>query len=110
MIERMVLLSAYNTPGKSDKRSGGLVGMARSFLFAGSQAVVASHWPLDSQATKVLIENYGKYLKSKGRIETLEAAKNMVKIAVAEYSNKRKTKLYYTYLYFWASFVLVGER
>ena len=106
MIERMVLLSAYNTPGKSDKRSGGLVGMARSFLFAGSQAVVASHWPLDSQATKVLIENYGKYLK----IETLEAARNMVKIAVAEYRNKRKTKLYYAHPYFWVAFFLLGER
>jgi len=85
--------------------------MARSFLFAGSQAVVASHWQVDTRATKMLIENYGKYLKeNKGRLEALEAARKVVKNAVVEYGKERKIRVSYAHPYFWAAFVLLGER
>ena len=106
----IVILSACNSAGESGKGGEGFAGMARSFLFAGSQAVVASHWQVDTRATKMLIENYGKYLKTKGRLEALEAARNVVKNAVVEYGNKRKIKVSYAHPYFWAAFVLLGER
>jgi hypothetical protein len=107
----VVILSACNSAGESGKGGEGFAGMARSFLFAGSQAVVASHWQVDTRATKMLIENYGKYLKTKGRLEALEAARNVVKNAVVEYGNgKSKIKVSYAHPYFWAAFVLLGER
>jgi CHAT domain-containing protein len=58
----------------------------------------------------MLIENYGKYLKTKGRLEALETARNVLKKAVVEYGNERKIKVSYAHPYFWASFVLIGER
>ena len=106
----VVILSACNSAGESGKGGEGFAGMARSFLFAGSQAVVASHWQVDTRATKMLIENYGKFLKTKGRLEALESARNVVKNAVVEYGNKRKIKVSYAHPYFWAAFVLLGER
>lgn len=106
----VVILSTCNSAGESGKGGEGFAGMARSFLFAGSQAVVASHWPVDSQATKMLIENYGKYLKTKGRLEALKAARNVVKNEVVEYGKDKKIKISYAHPYFWASFVLLGER
>jgi CHAT domain-containing protein len=107
----VVILSACNSAGESGKGGEGFAGMARSFLFAGSQAVVASHWQVDSKATKILIENYEKFLKTKGRLEALEAARNVVKTAVVEYGKgKRKIKVSYAHPYFWAAFVLLGER
>jgi CHAT domain-containing protein len=106
----VVILSACSSAGESSTGGEGFAGMARNFLFAGSQAVVASHWKVDSRATKMLIENYGKYLKSKGRLEALEAARNVVKNAVVEYGKDRKIKVSYAHPYFWAAFVLLGER
>lgn len=106
----VVILSACSSTGVSGKGGEGFVGMARSFLFAGSQAVVASHWPVETRATKMLIENYGKFLKTRGRLEALEAARKVVKNAVVEYSDKRKINVSYAHPYFWAPFVLLGER
>lgn len=107
----VVILSACNSAGESGKGGEGFAGMARSFLIAGSQAVVASHWQVDARATKMLIENYGKFLKTKGRLEALEEAKKVVKDAVVEYNGKkRKIKVSYAHPYFWSAFVLLGRR
>ncbi|MDQ1354077.1 MAG: hypothetical protein QG657_4386, partial [Acidobacteriota bacterium] len=107
----VVILSACSSAGESGKGGEGFAGMARSFLFAGSQAVVACHWPVETKATKMLIENYGKYLKTKSRLEALEEARNVVKNSSVEYGKgKRKINVSYAHPYFWASFVLLGER
>ena len=107
----IVILSACNSAGDSGKGGEGFVGLARSFLYAGSQAVVASHWTVEVKATKMLMENYARNLKTMGKLEALEAARNVVKNAVAEHGKgKRKIKVSYAHPYFWASFVLLGER
>jgi CHAT domain-containing protein len=67
----VVIISACNSSGEIGIGGEGFDGMARSFLFAGSRTEVASHWQVDSKATKMLIESYGKYLKTKGRLEAL---------------------------------------
>jgi len=105
----IVILSACDSAGKSGKGGEGFAGMARSFLFAGSQAVVASHWSVEVNATKMLMENYGKFLKTRGRLEALEAARKVVKNAVVEYGKERKIKVSYAHPYFWGAFVLLGE-
>lgn len=105
-----VILSACNSAGESGKGGEGFAGMARSFLVAGSQAVVASHWQVESRATKMLMEKFGVFLKNNGRLPALEAARKAVKNAVVEYGEHRKIKVSYAHPYFWASFVLLGER
>src|SRR5262249_24564581 len=45
-----VVLSACNTAGAGDGGGEALSGLARAFFYAGSRAILVSHWAVDSQA------------------------------------------------------------
>src|SRR5262249_50455067 len=44
-----VVLSACNTAGAGDGGGEALSGLARAFFYAGSRAILVSHWAVDSQ-------------------------------------------------------------
>src|SRR5206468_11692362 len=50
-----VVLSACNTAGASGETSEALSGIARAFFYAGTRALLVSHWEVDSQAAVKLI-------------------------------------------------------
>jgi CHAT domain-containing protein len=54
----LVILSACNTavgPGGGDLAGEGLAGLARSFFYAGTRGVLATHWAVDDLASAVTI-------------------------------------------------------
>jgi CHAT domain-containing protein len=60
---RLVVLSACNTLGPLDTRTGGISGLARSFLKAGADAVVGSLWAVEDQAAaRILPDFHRRYL------------------------------------------------
>jgi CHAT domain-containing protein len=58
---RLVVLSACQTGVEQTLRGEGAIGMARSFLSAGVPLVVASLWPVESDATAELMLKFHKY-------------------------------------------------
>jgi CHAT domain-containing protein len=98
-----VLLSACNTAGAGGGhlRGEGLSGLATAFFYAGSRALLASHWYVVSEPTVFLTtRTFDAYQKSPGmgRAEALRRAQ----LALLEQPNM-------AHPIFWAAFTLIGK-
>jgi len=98
-----VLLSACNTAGAGGGRlrGEGLSGLATAFFYAGSRALLASHWYVVSEPTVFLTtRTFDAYQKSPGmgKAEALRRAQ----LALLEQPNM-------AHPIFWAAFTLIGE-
>ncbi|MCP5195659.1 MAG: CHAT domain-containing protein [Gammaproteobacteria bacterium] len=98
-----VLLSACNTAGTGGGRlrGEGLSGLATAFFYAGTRALLASHWYVVSEPTVFLTTHtFDAYQKSPGmgRAEALRRAQ----LALLEQPNM-------AHPIFWAAFTLIGE-
>jgi CHAT domain-containing protein len=98
-----VILSACNTAGGRPGAEG-LSGLAKAFFYAGSRALMVSHWVVASDATVRLttgaIQEFSKD-PAIGRAEALRQA--MLKLM------KDQSNPDYAHPFFWAPFVIVGE-
>lgn len=98
-----VLLSACNTAGtgKGGLRGEGLSGLATAFFYAGTRALLASHWYVFSQPTVLLttrtFESFRK-APQQGRAEALRQAQ----LALLDDPQM-------AHPVFWAAFTLIGE-
>ncbi len=86
----------------------GLVGLTRSFMFAGARSVVASLWHVSGEATALVMEAYYSRLAGGERDRALALA--LVKRAMIEGRAGELTgSLDTAHPAFWAGFVLSGE-
>jgi CHAT domain-containing protein len=96
-----ILLSACNTAGPNGLAGEALSGLTRAFFYAGARSVMATHWPVESEATVRLttltFENYTRN-PTEGKASALREAE----LALL---NKPET----SHPIFWAPFVLVGD-
>jgi CHAT domain-containing protein len=97
---RLVVLSACQTGAEQYYGGEGMMSLARAFIAAGVPQVVASLWPVDSDATKQLMVSFHKHRKEgRNTAESLqEAQKDLIKGA-----NQSLRSVYY-----WGSFTLIG--
>jgi tetratricopeptide (TPR) repeat protein len=95
---RLATLSACRTGMGRVAPADELLGLARGFLHAGSQAVMASLWTADDAATAMLMQEcYARLAAGMGRAAALRAAQQAV---------RRR----YPHPYYWAAFSLIGSR
>ena len=96
-----ILLSACNTAGSAGLSGEALSGLTRAFFYAGGRAVMATHWPVQSEATVRLttltFDNFAK--------EPLLGKASALQQAQLALMDDRKT----AHPIFWAPFVLVGD-
>ncbi len=101
----LVILSACNTAAGDDSEGAeGLSGLAKAFFYAGSRALLVSHWPVVSDAAVKLTTamlDYRADNPTAGRAEALRRS------MLALMNNDEKP--YYAHPLFWAPFVVVGE-
>ena len=100
-----VILSACNTAA-ADGTPGaeGLSGLAKAFFYAGSRALLVSHWPVLSDATvKLTTGAFAELAKSPG-IGRAEAMRRSMLALMAD-----EERLFYAHPMFWAPFIVVGE-
>lgn len=94
----MVVLSACKT-GEGDVTSEGVFGLQRGFKKAGAKTLLVSLWPVDDDATKVLmVKFYEQLSKTHDKFLSLKTAQEYLR----QYNNAE----YSDFLY-WASFVLL---
>jgi CHAT domain-containing protein len=98
-----VILSACNTAAGGAKGAEALSGLARAFIYAGSRALLVSHWAVDSAATVKLV-TYA--VGSTARDSTLgrAAALRSAMLTMIDGTDARQA-----HPYFWAPFIVVGE-
>ena len=98
---RLVVLSACQT-GIEQKYDGeGAIGVTRPFLVAGVPVVVASLWPIDSEASADLMINFHRH-----RIHHALPASQALRQAQIEMARGPNAR--YRHPYYWAPFVAVG--
>jgi CHAT domain-containing protein len=96
----LVVLSACQTALGEEIKGEGLVGLARGFMHAGAQRVVASLWQVDDQATAQLMGHFYRGMLK----ENLRPAAALRAAQIEMWRNPRWSSPYY-----WAGFVMQGE-
>lgn len=97
---RLAVLSACQTGIEKQYGGEGAVGAARPFFIAGVPTVVASLWPVDSDATAELMVNFHRH-----RLGQLPAAQAL---CAAQNKMIHNNNPLYRHPYYWASFVATG--
>lgn len=81
------------------------VGLTRAFLYAGSDAVMATLWEVDDASTSELMQQFYTGL----RVSAETSADKMGKAAALAAAQRRlRASEHYRHPYYWASFVLMG--
>lgn len=96
----MVVLSACRSGLGREVRGEGLVGLAQSFLYAGSARVMSSLWKIDDDATAELMERFYRAVFEQG--ERPAAALRSAQLSMLGEERWRAP-------YYWAGFILQGE-
>jgi CHAT domain-containing protein len=100
-----VILSACNTAGPEGRPGAeGLSGLAKAFFYAGSRALMVSHWYVESDATVLLTTGAIQELSKDPAIGRAEALRRAMQGLM-----RGESKPDYAHPFFWAPFVIVGE-
>jgi CHAT domain-containing protein/tetratricopeptide (TPR) repeat protein len=98
----LVSLSACNTGRGSHVRGEGVVGLTRSFMYAGTPAVAVTLWSVESNSAKELNVGMYRYLSQKhGRATALQEIK--LALLRGEKGNEYRNP------FFWAPLVVFGD-
>ncbi|MFQ6118448.1 MAG: CHAT domain-containing protein [Methanosarcinales archaeon] len=107
----LVTLSACETAlGQEIEKIGGegVVGLTRSFLYAGAESLVVSLWKVEDESTSYLMSEFYKNMREKGlsKVEALRQAKLSL---IKKEKKIEGTNFSYSHPFFWAPFILVGD-
>lgn len=98
---RLVVLSACDTGAERSYQGEGAVGLARAFISAGAPIVIASLWPVDSDATAELMIKFHRYRKLTGLASVQALRRAQLDMLGDSDAAKRQP-------YAWASFTAIG--
>lgn len=97
-----VVLSACNTAGGEAANSEAFSGLARAFFYAGSRALLVSHWPVNSDAAVYITTGAIGAMASQSGIGPAEALRRSISALAAKGGRNAHPSA-------WAPFVLVGN-
>ena len=98
----LVVLSACNSGLGKLSRGEGLLGISRSFFYAGVPSLLLSLWNVDDEATSEIMVGFYKYLKEgNSKNKSLQLAK----LDLLKSEQKDHTDPFY-----WAPFILIGDQ
>jgi CHAT domain-containing protein/Tfp pilus assembly protein PilF len=101
----LVILSACNTAaGDGTAGAEGLSGLAKAFFYAGTRALLVSHWLVESGAAVKLTTGMLDYRAKNPSVGRAEALQHSMLSLMNDTANP-----YYSHPIFWAPFVVVGE-
>ena len=99
-----VVLSACNTIAGDKPGAEALSGLARAFFYAGTRALLVSHWAADSAAaTRLTTATFDK-IKANPKVGRSEALRQTMLDMINDDTDPRNA-----YPAYWAPFVVVGE-
>jgi CHAT domain-containing protein len=81
-------------------RGEGMIGLSRSFMYAGAPSVVMSLWNVADQSTNILMKRFYENLIQKG----VSKAKALQLARISMIKDEQ-----YAHPFFWAPFVLTGD-
>ena len=97
----LVILNACSTGLSNARNAPGLTGLAQSFLAAGAESIMVSHWEIDSNATKALTEKMFSILNSDSKLSYNYALSEAQKILKSEKATQHP--------FYWAPFTIYNN-
>ena len=95
---KLVTLSACETGRVSGTHASEVIGMQRALIYAGANAVLLTHWKVDSQATLAWMKTFYR-----------EAARSSCTEAARRATAALRARPEYAHPYYWSAFYLVGR-
>ena len=87
-----VVLSACNTAGGEAANSEAFSGLARAFFYAGSRALLVSHWPVNSDAAVAITTGAIGAMASQSGIGPAEALRRSISALAAKRRRERASQ------------------
>jgi CHAT domain-containing protein len=102
-----VILSACNSGGRGGALAGeSLSALARAFFFAGSRALLATHWALnDAAAARIVTGTLRGYAAGEGLADALRSAQ----LAMIDGAGRDGLPAEVAHPFFWAPMALIGD-
>ena len=97
-----VVLSACNTAGGEKANAEAFSGLTRAFFYAGSRALLVTHWPVNSQAAVIITTGTTNALATQRELGRAEAFRRSLVNLIGKGGA-------YAHPSVWAPFVLVGN-
>jgi CHAT domain-containing protein len=108
-----VMLSACNTGAADGTGAEAVSGLGRAFFYAGTRAILASMWSVETTSAKKLTTGIFKYQKEDKSISRARAhQKSMIALIDSPGfidSKTGKIVASYAHPFFWAPFIVVGD-
>lgn len=99
-----VVLSACNTIAGEKPGAQALSGLARAFFYAGTRALLVTHWAVDSVATTTIATSTFANLEADAKLGRAEAMRRAMVAYLGD-----DTKPEQAYPGYWGAFAIVGE-
>jgi CHAT domain-containing protein/Tfp pilus assembly protein PilF len=99
-----VILSACNTAAGATPDADGLSGLAKAFFYAGSRALLVSHWPVSSDGTVRLVAGMFNEIANDNTVGRSEALRRSMLALMNDNQYP-----HYAHPAFWAPFSVIGE-
>jgi CHAT domain-containing protein len=108
-----VVLSACNTAAGNGAAAEAVSGLGRGFFYAGSRALLVTHWPVETISARVLVSGIFERYGSNASLTRAEALRQSI-LALLDspgYVDPVSRKIVFSYAHpiFWAPYALVGD-
>ncbi|MBL6970571.1 MAG: CHAT domain-containing protein [Desulfobacterales bacterium] len=108
-----IVLSACNTGASDGAGAEAASGLGRAFFYAGTRAILASMWPVETTSAKQITTGLFRYYKEDASLSRARAhQKSMLALIDGSGMKDRATGEIissYAHPFFWAPFIVVGD-
>jgi len=108
-----VVLSACNTGAASGKGADAISGLGMAFFYAGSRALLVSHWPVETNSARNLTTDLFRRQTEQPQLSRAESLSETIRAMIKNggYRNATDKQIEFSYAHpmFWAPFTLVGD-
>lgn len=103
-----VVLSACNTAAGDGHGADALSGLGRGFFYAGSRALLVTHWPVESTSARKLVTGIFERQAQNTQLTRAEALRQSM-LALMQDNAPLPHRFSYAHPIFWAPYTVVGE-
>ena len=107
-----VVLSACNTAAGDGQGAEAVSGLGRGFFYAGSRALLVTHWPVETVSARLLVTDiFERYAKDQSatRAAVLQRAMLAIMDSPGSVDTSGKAEFSYAHPMFWAPYALYGN-
>lgn len=104
-----VILSACNTSAGDGQGGEAISGLGRGFFYAGTRALLVTHWPVETVSAKQLVVGIFQALTATPGLARAQALQQSMLKVMAEQGQDEAFRFSYAHPMFWAPYALVGD-